>query len=132
LGIAKNVGGMMCYHILQDNGQITARSTVWTPTQLELQTNEIKQTFAAFDQSISNMLKDTEFPAVGDKPDPQDWADLTEDDADFREEFFQVYQDPNLKDEEAGLDPSPGIADENFLKMELASHRKGTLQCSQE
>jgi hypothetical protein len=72
LGIAKNIGGMMCYHVLHDNGQITARSTVWTPTQLELQTDEIKQTFAAFDQSISRMLKNDEFPAVGDKPDPQD------------------------------------------------------------
>jgi hypothetical protein len=50
---------------------------------------------------------------------------LTEDDVDFREEFFEVYQDPNLKDEEAGLDPCPGIADKNFLKMELALPREG-------
>ncbi len=125
LGVAKNVGGMMCSHVLQENGQITARSTVWTPTQLELQTDEVKQTFAAFDQSINAMLKTGEFPTIGDKPNPQDWADLTKDDLDFREEFFQVYQDPNLKDEEAGLEPSPGIADEQFLRMELALPREG-------
>ena len=98
LGVATNVGAMMCYHILQANGHVVARSTVSNPTNLELQTDEVKATFAEFDASIDAMLRDDEFPDQGDKPDPENWADIGGTDEDFREEFFKAYEDPNLKD----------------------------------
>jgi len=125
LGVATNVGAMMCYHILQANGYVVCRSTVSNPTNLELQTDEVKATFADFDASIDAMLRDDEFPDQGDKPNPDDWADLAATDADFREEFFKIYEDPNLKDAdlEEPPEPSPGIMDEEFLKMELALPR---------
>ena len=71
LGVATNVGAMMCYYILQANGYVVCRSTVSNPTNLELQTDEVKATFAAFDASIDAMLRDDEFPDQGDKPDPE-------------------------------------------------------------
>jgi hypothetical protein len=116
----------MCYHVLQINGQVTARSTtVWSPTNLELQTDEIKATFTAFDEAIANMLKDDEFPVEGEKPDLEAWADLAAD-RDFREEFFTVYQDPGVKDaDDETREPSPAIMDEDYLRMELALPRDG-------
>jgi hypothetical protein len=131
LGVAKNVGAMMCYYVLQSNGQVTARSSVWNPTNLELQTEDIKATFDAFDRSIEGMLKDENFPVEGDKPDPEVWADLADTDDDFRQEFFKVYQDDNIRDadvEEIGnseAGPSPGILDDQYLQMELALPRDG-------
>jgi hypothetical protein len=132
LGVAKNVGAMMCYYVLQSNGQVTARSSVWTPTNLELETEDIKATFDAFDQSIASLLKEDDFPVEGDKPDPEMWADLADADDDFREEFFKVYQDDNIRDADADgtgnkvdSEPSPGILDEQYLQMELALPRDG-------
>ena len=124
LGVAKNIGSIMTYYILQENGQIVARSTVWNPTNLEQQTDGVKATFKAFDVEIVRRNGSDDFPIEGDKPDPALWADLRETDEDFREEFFKIYQDPGLldaKDEE----PTPGIADEELLSMELALPRDG-------
>jgi Reverse transcriptase (RNA-dependent DNA polymerase) len=126
LGVATNVGGMMCYYVLQQNGQVTARSTVWNPTNLELQTDEIKATFTAFDTAIDTMLKDDEFPVEGDKPDPETWADLATSDEDFRDEFFTVYANPGIKEADDEIaEPSPGIMDEDYSRMELALPRNG-------
>ena len=84
LGVASNVGGMMCYHILQGNGQVTARSTVWKVTNLELLTEEIKLTFDDYDNSLKKIIATDAFPSDGDKPDPEAWADLMNSDNDFR------------------------------------------------
>ena len=110
LGISDNIGSIMTYHILQENGRVVARSTVWNPTNLEMQTDDVKAIFTAYDVEIARRLGTADFPVEGDKPDPELWADLKETDEDFREEFFKVYQDsdlPNAVDDE----PTPGIAD---------------------
>ena len=44
LGVAVNVGAVMCYHILQADGYVVSRSTVWNPTNLELETDEMQST----------------------------------------------------------------------------------------
>jgi hypothetical protein len=59
----------------------------------------------------------------GDKPNPHQWADLRDVDPDFREEFFQVDQDDDIK--EADEEPSPEISDAHLLNMELALPRDG-------
>lgn len=138
LGVAKNVGGMMCYHILQANGQIIARSTVWNTTNLELQTDEVKATFKAYDDRLMDIMRDGNFPDIGDKPDPELWADLIDTDEEFREEFYKVYQNPAIEDADvktarwrdgnqssAPDTVSPGIMDEEYLRMELALPRDG-------
>ena len=124
LGVAENIGSIMTYHILQENGRVVARSTVWNPTNLEMQTDDVKAIFTAYDVEIARRLGTADFPVEGDKPDPELWADLKETDEDFREEFFKVYQDsdlPNAVDDE----PTPGIADTELLRMELALPRDG-------
>jgi hypothetical protein len=124
LGVAENIGSIMTYYILQQNGQVVARSTVWNPTNLELQTDDVKDTFKAYDVELTRRIGSNDFPMEGDKPDPEQWADLRETDEDFREEFFKVYQDEGLLDAKDD-EPSPGIADEQLLMMELALPRHG-------
>ncbi len=124
LGVAENIGSIMTYYILQENGKIVARSTVWNPTNLELQTDDVKATFKAYDDEIARRIGTNDFPVEGDKPDPELWADLIENDEDFREEFFKVYQDEGVKDA-TDAEPSPGIADEQMLSMELALPKPG-------
>jgi hypothetical protein len=128
LGVATNIGSMMCYHILQENGRVVARSSVWNTTNLELQTEEVKATFKEYDDAINTILRNDEFPVEGDKPDPEVWADLAATDEDFREEFFKVYADAGIKDADVTAEPeetSPGIMDEEYLRMELALPRDG-------
>jgi hypothetical protein len=126
LGVATNVGAMMCSYILQGNGQVTARSTVWRVTNLELQTTEVQSIFDEFDNAISDISKKDKFPMKGDKPDPDKWADLLETDKDFRDEFYKVYDSPDIAEADAQSpeeSPSPGIMDEDFLRMELSLPR---------
>ena len=75
---------------------------------------------------MSRRIKTDELPIEGDKPDPEMWADLRENDEDFREEFFKIYQDEKLLEEaDDSPEPSPGIADATLLQMELALPRNG-------
>ena len=43
--------------------------------------------FLEFDEEIKRRIKNNDFPVDGDLPDPVKWADMLEDDEDFREEF---------------------------------------------
>ena len=127
LGVAQNIGSIMTYHILQSNGEVVARSTVWNITNLEKETDSTGEAIKSFNDELSQRIKNDEFPVNGDKPDPELWADLAETDEDFREEFFKVYQNDAIPDADKSSDdePSPEIADETFLQMELALPRDG-------
>ena len=122
LGVSKHVGGQMCFHVLTRSGHVVSRSSVWRATNLELQTDAVKTTFEDFDNTIKRNIADDNFPVDGDKPDPELWADLGEDDEDFKDEFFKVYGDDNTPEAD---DFSPEIMDESYLNMELALPRDG-------
>ena len=125
LGVAENIGSIMTYYILQSNGEVVARSTVWNITNLEKEIDSTKDVINAYDTELSRHFND-EFPGDGDKPDPELWADLKESDEDFREEFFKIYEDSDLPEAKDDLpEPSPGIADTELLSMELALPRDG-------
>jgi hypothetical protein len=116
----------MTYYVLQQNGQIVSRSTVWNVTLLELETEKVKEIFSDFDMEIRRCLKDVNFPVVdSDKPNPELWADLRSIDPDFREEFFKVYEDTSLPEaDNAGPWAfTPEIADHPYINMELALPR---------
>jgi len=127
LGVSHHVGSVMCFWVLQANGEITARSTVWRVTNLEQQTDEVKQRISEFNQMVKDRLHGEDFPMDGAKPDPDQWADLMEDDADFRDEFFKIYGDDRIAeadDQSKGTDEySPEVLDSMFLNMELALPR---------
>ena len=54
--------------------------------------------FADFDKSIKDKLKEKDRGYAGSKPNPEDWADLTEFDSDFNEEFNKIFNDPHIKE----------------------------------
>lgn len=125
LGVAENIGSVMTYHILQQNGRVVARSTVWNVTVLELQTERVKDIFDSYDSEIKRRIGEDDFPLGSDKVDPELWADLKAHDEDFRQEFFRIYQDENIPeaDQTSGEEPSPGILDSQYIRMELALPR---------
>ena len=65
LGVADSHGNLMCYHILNQNGEVIARSSVQTVTQLELQTTEYNNLFETFDTAIKFKLKVKEHECFG-------------------------------------------------------------------
>jgi len=130
LGVAKNVSSVMTYYILQEqNGRVVARSTVWSVTALEMATDEVKATFDAYDKEIKRRIDDNEFPDGDDKVDPSYWTDSKDPDVDFREEFLQVFSDDTIREadnnDQEKEDPSPGIADNEYLRMELSLPSRG-------
>ena len=122
LGVSSRTGRLMCYHILTQKGTVVSRSTVQRVTNLEQNTARVKDTFDKFDTNISNRLKAPIRRYNGDKPNPEDWADLMEADIDFREEFNTIYN----SDEVAEADNyTPDILNDTYLGMELALPRDG-------
>lgn len=123
LGISERVGRAMCYWILNQNGQVVSRSTVQNVTALELTTIDVKETFQEFDRRIRDRLKSANRGYNGDKPDPNDWADLIDEDEDFREEFQRIYNDNQVQEAD---DYTPEIGDDTYLNMEVALPREDT------
>ena len=61
LGIAHRIGSELCYWILTKDGSVIAETTVQHVTREDMQEDEIKEQVAAFNQSITERLDDTNF-----------------------------------------------------------------------
>ena len=110
----------MCYHILTQTGSVVSRSTVQRVTNLEQQTARVIDTFTKFDEALTNKLKSPVRGYKGDKPNPEDWADLIESDDDFREEFETIYNSDSIKEAD---EFTPEVLQDTYLNMELALPR---------
>ena len=120
LGVADRTGRLMCYHVLAQSGQVVSRLTVQRVTNLELSTASVKDTFRKFDDKISKKFKTSERGYIGNKPNPEDWADMIDNDPDFAEEFQRVFNDDNIPEAD---DYTPEVMDDTYLNMELALPR---------
>ena len=120
LGVAPHQGNLMCYHILNQKGNVIARSSVQRVTQLELQTTEYKALFESYDDSIKDKLKCKDRSYDGGKPHPEDWADLLEFDSDFNDEFNRVFDNKDIPEAD---DHTPEVLEDTYLNMELAIPR---------
>ena len=123
LGVSHHIGSLMSYFILTKKCTIISRTTVQRVTNLETQVEEYKQIFKEFDLSIADKLKSNLVDGEGDKPDPQDWAEFSEFDADFIEEFNSVVNNKSVP--EADQDFTPEILDDTYLNMEVALPQDG-------
>ena len=123
LGISHRIGRLMCYNILTQRGSVISRSTVQRVTNLEMNTREIKETFVKFDVEIHRRLKSDERGYNGDKPNPEDWSDLLEEDAEFREEFAKVFNNNDIPESD---EYTPEVLEDTYLKMEVALPRDDT------
>ena len=120
LGVSERIGRAMCYWVLNQRGEVVSRSTVQRVTNLEMSTIDIKETFQQFDQRIRKKLKSRDRGYDGDKPNPDDWADIIDEDDDFREEFQKIYNDKSIKEAD---EYTPEIGDDTYLNMEVALPR---------
>lgn len=117
LGVSHRTGRLMCYHILTQKGTVISRSTVQRVTNLEKTTAPVKDIFYKFDEGIRTKLKTIDRGYIGDKPDPKDWADLLEEDEDFREEFECIFSNKDIPEAD---DHTPEVLDDTYVNMELA------------
>jgi hypothetical protein len=60
---------------------------------------------------------------IGDKPNPDDWADLMDEDEDFREEFQKIYNNEDIS--EQADDYTPEVLEDTYVNMEIALPRDG-------
>ena len=125
LGVASRTGRLMCYHVLTQTGEVISRSSVQRVTNLELSTSIVKDTFAKFDERIRLKIRPTkERGYIGDKPNPEDWNDLIEEDEDFADEFQKIFNDNTIK--EADDEFTPEIFHDHYVNMEVALPRDDT------
>ena len=61
--------------------------------------------FLDFDEEIKRCIKNDDLPVDGDLTDPLKWVDMLEDDEDFREEFYRIYQDKYIPEADYVLTP---------------------------
>ena len=59
---------------------------------------------------------------MGDKPNPDDWAELLDTDADFQDEFQRIYNDDSIPEAD---DYTPDVLEDTYLNMKLALPRDG-------
>lgn len=78
--------------------------------------------FDDFDSKIKAKLKCIGKGYIGDKPNPDDWADLLDTDEDFRDEFQKIYNDNTIPDAD---EYTQDVLDDTYLDMKLALPRDG-------
>ena len=121
LGISSRTGRLMTYNILTARGTVVSRSTVQRVPNLELQMESIRNVFKEYDEKIAEKL-DHHLQYAGDKPDPNDWADLMTDDPDFIAEFDRIYNNDDIPQVD---DHTPEVMDDTYVNMEIALPRDG-------
>jgi len=120
LGVSSRVGRNMCYWVLNQNGKVVSRSSVQPIPLLELSLPATQEILQTFDSNIIQRLKSDKRGYTGDKPNPEDWADLIDEDEDFREEFQKIYNDDSVPEAD---DHTPEVGDDTYLNMEVALPR---------
>ena len=77
--------------------------------------------FLEFYDEIKRRIKNDDFLVDGDLPEPVKWADMLEDDEDFREEFYRIYQHKEIFEADDMF--TPEIMDDTYMNMEVALPR---------
>ena len=83
-------------HVLTQNASVIYRSTVQRVKNLEQQDKYIEDKFRKFDDGVHRLLKGEQRGYNGEKPNPQDWADLYESYPDFKDKFNRNFSDGKI------------------------------------
>ena len=122
LGISHRTGSLMCYYILTQTGTAISRSTLQRVTNIYLSTDEVKEAFVRFDTGIHRRLKEDNHVYEGSKPIPQDWADMSEADTEFAEEFKRVFNNYDITEAEHF---KPEGLEDTHVDMDISLPRYG-------
>ena len=96
IGVSYHTGGAMSYCILKANCYVVSQTNVQRITNLESDISENQLMFLEFHEEIKRCIKNDNFPVDGYLPDPVKWADMLEDEKEFREEFDRIYQNKDI------------------------------------
>ena len=122
LGVSSRTGRLMCYFILTQKGTVISRSTVQRVPNLERETLRVKDIFDKFDAATATKLQSPLRGYKGDKPNPDDWADLIDNDEDFRDEFNTIYNSDQIHEADSY---TPEVMEDTYVNMALALPRDG-------
>jgi hypothetical protein len=117
LGIARNTGSLMSYHVLPSSGIPAARTTVQRVTEPEKGTDAVRERMDAFTRKVADRYKEGRLYARGDKPDLDQWTDLVENDPAFAEEFGKTFSNPDVPEADTVFDPD---CFDGYIGMEIA------------
>ena len=112
----------MCYHILTHTGKVISRSMVHQVTNLELYTDEFKETFVKFDTEIHRRLKAENRGYKESKPIPQDREDILEEYPDFSEELKRVFNNADIPESDYF---TPEVLEDTYVDMDIALPKYG-------
>ena len=107
----------MSYWVLTQNGYVISHTTFQRVTNLESELLENQETFSEFGEQIKGIIREDDFPLEVNKPDPDDWDDILEDDEDFQEDFNRVYQDNYIPKADDAF--TPDLMDDTYTNMEV-------------
>ena len=110
----------MCYHILNQKGNVIARSSVQRVTKLDLQTTEYKELFESYDDSIKDKLKCKDRSYDGAKSHSKDLADLLAFNSSFNDEYNRVFDNKDIPETD---DHTPEVLEYTYFNMELTIFR---------
>ena len=127
LGSSHRVGSLMSYWILPSSGIPVSRTTMQIIMYLETCTDANKSRFKVFDDAIQEQCHENYDEAMfsgksSSNPTMDIWAELSENNKDFKEEFNKVFDNPDVKDSD------DGFADnlyKQYVNMELALDQGG-------
>ena len=122
LGISRNVGSLMSYHVLPISGVPVSRTTVQRVTEVEKTVSVYIDQFALYNAAIASRYKEGRLYTRGDKPDLEEWSELLDTDPDFAEEFAQTFDNPSVKEADDEFDPD---SYDSYVNMELSMARDG-------
>ena len=90
----------MCYLILTHTSKIISRSMVHHVKNIELYTDEVKETFVGIDAEINHRSTSDNHEYEGSKLIPQDWTYLLEEDPEFSEDFKRVFNNDYILEQD--------------------------------
>ena len=114
LDVSHRTGRLMCYYVPTQRETNISRSTLQSVAELGKTTASVKNILNKFDETIRTKLKRIDRGYIGDKPNREDWANLLDDDEDFRDEFQKKYNNSDIH--EAGK-YTPEVLEDMHLNM---------------
>ena len=117
----------MSFWILTPSCRVVSRTSVQIITDLELQEETNKRKLTAFDDAVKGYLRDYNHALNdGSKSEPYDWSTHPfDDDPDFREEFDNGINNPEVKEADELFTPDTY---DQYLQMQLALPQGDSLE----
>ena len=105
-------------------GTVISQTTVQKSTNIEKETEEVKESIKEKDTKISHQFKEErDLTHDGAKTNPEDWSEYLQNDTDFQEELMDnIINDLGVL--EASYEFTPDMFDNTYLNMEVGHNKR--------